>query len=146
MIGVSNGETSKEEVFFQIQKALLKKSSTFMQIVEICDADKATVSEYLDELVNIGAIILKPKRKQGIEKFTLTVKGKEKTRLILEKQKVKKQVDQMSSKKFKEFKNLVNFMLKSKEGDEFLLQLSTSSNDVEIKKFKNIETITLFQS
>ncbi|MEJ2241944.1 MAG: hypothetical protein P8Y18_07360 [Candidatus Bathyarchaeota archaeon] len=143
---MSNGETSKEEVFFQIQKALLKKSSTFMQIVEICDADKATVSEYLDELVNIGAIILKPKRKQGIEKFTLTVKGKEKTRLILEKQKVKKQVDQMSSKKFKEFKNLVNFMLKSKEGDEFLLQLSTSSNDVEIKKFKNIETITLFQS
>ena len=76
---MSNEILDKQKVYFQIQKALLKRSSTFVQIVEICDVDKATVSKYLSELVNDGIIILKPKRKQGIEKYTLSVKGKETT-------------------------------------------------------------------
>ncbi|MEJ2272654.1 MAG: winged helix-turn-helix domain-containing protein [Candidatus Bathyarchaeota archaeon] len=139
---MSNETLDKQKVYFQIQKALLKRSSTFVQIVEICDVDKATVSKYLSELVNDGIIILKPKRKQGIEKYTLSVKGKETTKLLLEKQKIKKQIDQMEPKNFHEFKNFVNFMLRSKKGDEFLLKLTpTSSNDAKIKKFKNIETI-----
>lgn len=143
---MSNGTSSKEKIYFQIQKALLKRSSTFVQIVEICDVDKATVSKYLSELINDGTIILKPKRKQGIEKYTLSVKGKETTKLLLEKQKIKKQIDQMEPKKFQEFKNFVNFMLKSKKGEEFLLRFPpTSNNGAKIKKFKNIETISLSQ-
>ena len=46
------GTSKKEKVYFQIQRFLLKKSATFMQIVEICDVDKATVSKYLDNLID----------------------------------------------------------------------------------------------
>ena len=140
---MSDEASSKEKVHFQIQKFLFKKSATFIQIVEICDVDKATVSKYLSELVDEGTVVLKPKRKQGIEKYTLTVKGKETTKLLLEKQKIKKQIDQMSPEKFQEFKNFIDFMIRSKEGAEFLLQLPTSSNGDKKKKFKNVGTITL---
>lgn len=112
-----------------------------MQIVEISDVDKATVSKYLSELVNKGTIVLKSKRKQGIEKYTLTLEGRKETKILLEKQKIKKQIDQMSTEKFLQFKKFLDFMLKSKEGTEFLLQLKNAGNNSEIKKFKNIGTI-----
>ena len=81
-----------------------------MQIVEICDADKATVSKYLSELVDEGNVVLKPKRKQGIEKYALTVKGKDEITMLLEKQKIKTKIDAMSQEKFQEFKKfLISF-------------------------------------
>lgn len=143
MIKVSEGVSSKGKVCFQIQKFLLKKSATFMQIVDICDVDKATVSKYLADLVEKGTIVLKPKRKQGIEKYTLTTKGKETTKFLLEKQTVKVQIDKMSPEKFQEFKKFLNFINKSKQGDELLLQLQSSNNHDIIKKFKNLGLMNL---
>jgi len=107
---LSEGVSSREKVFFQIQEFLLKKSAKFMQIVEICDVDKATVSKYLGELVDGGKVVLKPKRKQGIEKYALTVKGKDEITMLLEKQKIKTKIDEMSQQKFQEFKKfLISF-------------------------------------
>lgn len=140
---MTNGTAKKEKVYFQIQRFLLKKSATFMQIVEICDVDKATVSKYLDNLIDEGTIILKSKRKQGIEKYTLTSKGKETTKLLLDKEKIKSQIDQMSLEKFQDFKNFIDFMIKSKQGAEFILKLQSQGKDGKIKKFKNIETNTM---
>ena len=136
---------SREKVCFQIQEFLLKKSATFMQIVEICDADKAKVSDYLTELLDEDKILLKPKRKQGIDKYALTEKGKDTTIRLLEKQKIKKQIDQMSTEKFQEFKKFIDFMMKSKVGEEFLLQFQDSGNQRKMKKFKNLGTTILPQ-
>ena len=138
MIALSEGAPSREKVCFQIQKFLLTKSATFMQIVEICDADKATVSEYLSELVDEGQVVLKPKRKQGIDKYALSTTGKDAITLLLEKQKIKTQIDQMLPEKFQEFKKFLEFMVKSKKGEEFSLQLTDAENPKKIKKFKNL--------
>jgi len=78
-----------------------------MQIVEICNADKVTVSKYLSELVEEGNVVIKPKRKQGIEKYALSVKGKDKITLLLEKQFIKARIDEMSPQKFQEFKKFL---------------------------------------
>lgn len=133
-------ETSKKEVSFQIQEFLLKKSANFMQIVDVCNVDKAKVSKYLNELIDDGNIVLKPKRKQGIDKYALTNKGKNSITLLLEKQKIKTQIDQMSSEKFLEFKQLLGFLVKSKNGEEFSLRLPNTNNSEKIKKFKNLGT------
>jgi predicted transcriptional regulator len=133
-------ETSKKEVSFQIQEFLLKKSANFMQIVDVCNVDKTKVSKYLNELIDDGNIVLKPKRKQGIEKYALTNKGKNTITLLLEKQKIKTQIDQMSPEKFLEFKDLLGFLVKSKNGEEFLLRLPDTEHSEKIKKFKNLGT------
>jgi len=140
VINLSEGALSREKVCFQIQEFLLSKSANFMQIVEICDVDKATVSKYLSELVDEGKIVLKPKRKQGIDKYTLTDKGKDKITLLLEKQKIKTQIDQMPPEQFQVFKKFLDFMAKSKKGEEFLLQIPTTKDSEKIKKFKNLGT------
>ena len=137
---LSERQSTKEEVCFQIQEFLLKKSANFRQIVEVCDVDKDTVSKYLDELLDKGKIVLKPKRKQGIEKYALTVKGKDTTTLLLEKQKIKRQIDQMPPKKFQEFKKFLVFMVKSKNGEELFLRFPDAGNHVQIRKFKNVGT------
>lgn len=142
---LSERPSTREKVCFQIQEFLLKKSATFMQIVEICEADKAKVSDYLTELLDERKILLKPKRKQGIDKYALTEKGKDTTIRLLEKQKIKKQIDQMSPEKFQEFKKFIDFMMKSKVGEEFLLQFQDSGNQRKMKKFKNLGTTILPQ-
>ena len=111
-----------------------------MQIVDVCNVDKAKVSKYLNELIDDGNIVLKPKRKQGIDKYALTNKGKNSITLFLEKQKIKTQIDQMSSEKFLEFKQLLGFLVKSKNGEEFLLRLPNTDRSEKIKKFKNLGT------
>ncbi|MEJ2244351.1 MAG: hypothetical protein P8X87_07505 [Candidatus Bathyarchaeota archaeon] len=137
-------ETStKEKVCFQIQEFLLKKSANFRQIVEICEVDKDTVSKYLNELLDERKIVVKPKRKQGIEKYALSLQGRKTTKLLLEKQKIKKQIDKMSPKKFQEFKKFLQFMAKSKSGEEFLLHVAGSSQLRTAKKFKNLGTTIL---
>jgi len=140
VIVLSEAAPSKEKVCFQIQEFLLKKSASFMQIVEICDTEKSMVSEYLGELVDEGHVVLKPKRKQGIDKYTLTDKGKDKITLLLEKQKIKTQIDQMPPEQFQVFKKFLDFMAKSKKGEEFLLQIPTTKDSEKIKKFKNLGT------
>ena len=114
MIFLSEGTTRREKVCFQIQELLLKKSAKFMQIVEMCDADRITVSKCLSELIDEGNVVLKPKRKQGIEKYALTNKGKNTTTLLLEKQRVKKQIDKMTPDKFEEFKKFLVLFMKRK--------------------------------
>ena len=132
--------STKEKVYFQIQQFLIKKSASFMQIVEVCDAPKEMVNQHIDELVKIGNVVLKPKRKQGIEKYALTDKGKDTIIFLLEKHKVKNQIEDMSPEKFEQFKKFFDFMVKSKKGDEFLLHLSASGFSKKVKKFKNLGT------
>ena len=140
MVILSEEAPNREKACFQIQEFLLKKSATFMQIVEICDVDKATVGKYLNELVCEGKVALKPKRKQGIDKYALSDSGKDEITLLLEKQKIKTQIDQMSPEKFESFKKFLEFVAKSKNGDEFLLRLSDAKNSGKTKKFKNVGT------
>ena len=116
-----------------------------MQIVEICDVDKATVSNYLTVLVDEGKVVLKPKRKQGIDKYALSDNGKDAITLLLEKQKIKTQIDQMAPQKFQEFKKLLDFVVKSKNGEEFSLRLTDEANSEKIRKFKNVGTTFLPQ-
>lgn len=132
--------STKEKIHFQIQQFLLKKSANFMQILEVCDAPKETVNQYLDELIKKGNVVLKPKRKQGIEKYALTDKGTDVIKLLLEKQKVKTQIEEMSPEKFEQFKKFLDFMGKSKKGDEFVLQFADTESTKKIKKFKNLGT------
>jgi predicted transcriptional regulator len=143
VIDLSEAAINRKKICFQIQELLLKKSANFIQIVEICDVDRATVSMYLNELIEDGNIVLKPKRKQGIEKYALTTKGKNTITLLLEKQKIKTQIDQMSPKKFLEFKQLLGFLVKSKSGEEFLLRFQDTDHSEKIKKFKNLGTKSL---
>ncbi len=135
---LSERQSTKEEVCFKIQEFLLKKSANFRQIVEICEVDKDTVSKYLDELLDEGKIVVKPKRKQGIEKYALSFEGRKTTKLLLEKQKIKNQIDKMPPKKFQEFKKFLEFMAKSKSGEEFLLNVPDSSRLTTAKRFKNL--------
>ena len=62
---------------------------------------------------------------------------------MLEKQKIKSQIDKMSPQKFQEFKKFLEFMAKSKSGEEFLLHVLDSSNLKTAKKFKNLGTTIL---
>jgi hypothetical protein len=132
--------TTKEKVHFQIQQFLLKKSASFNQILEVCEAPKETVNKHLDELLKTGNVALKPKRKQGIEKYALTTKGTDEISLLLEKHKVKTQIEEMSPEQFEHFKKFFDFMVKSKKGDEFVLPLSGSGFSKKVKKFKNLGT------
>ena len=116
-----------------------------MQIVEICDVDKATVSGYLNVLVDEGKVVLKPKRKQGIDKYALSDSGKDTITLLLEKQKIKTQIDQMPPQKFQEFKKLLDFVVKSKTGEEFSLRITDAEHHEKIKKFKNAGTKIVLQ-
>ena len=116
-----------------------------MQIVESCDAVKATVSKYLTELVDEGKIIWKPKRKRGESKYALSNKTKDEIKLLMEKQKIKTKIDQMSPQKIQEFKKLLAFLAKSKKGEEFLLFLPDADHPEKIKKFKNMGTKILLQ-
>ena len=145
VIDLSEGAPSREKVCFQIQEFLLKKSANFMQIVEICDVYKATVSNYLNVLVDEGKVVLKPKRKQGIDKYALSKKGKDMIILLLEKQKIKTQIDQMSPQKFQGFKKFLDFLVTSKARKEFLLRLPDANHPEKIKKFKNVGTKILPQ-
>ncbi|MCW4022929.1 MAG: hypothetical protein ACOWW1_08135 [archaeon] len=132
--------STKEKVHFQIQQFLLKKSASFNQILEVCEAPKETVNKHLNELVERGNIVIKPKRKQGIEKYALTDKGTDEITLLLEKHKVKTQIDQMSPERFGQFKRFVDFLAKSKKGEVFVLEHSEAKGIKQIKKFKNLGT------
>ena len=139
------GESSSEQVCWEIQEFLFNNSSTFTQIVESCTAAKATVSKYLNELVDEGKIIWKPKRKRGESKYALSTGAKAEVKLLLEKQKIKIQIDKMSAQKIQEFKKLLVFLVKSKEGEEFCLCLPDADNPEKIRTFKNAGTKILLQ-
>ena len=145
MINLPKGESSREQVCWQIQEFLLNNSATFIQIVESCNAAKATVNKYLTLLVDEGKIIWKPKRKHGKNKYALSNKAKNEIILLLEKQKIKTQIDHMSPQKFQEFKKFLVFLVKSKDGDEFLLRFPDADHPKTIKKFKNVGTKILLQ-
>ncbi|MBT8172099.1 hypothetical protein KJN74_04440 [Candidatus Bathyarchaeota archaeon] len=115
-------DSNREKVCLKIQELLIKKSSNFKQIVENCDVEKGIVSKYLDELIIKGNVVLKRKRKQGIEKYGLSKKGKENITILLEKQKIIKQINQMAPEKFQEFKKFLDFVINSKKEDEFFFK------------------------
>jgi len=138
VIYLPKGESSRDIVCWQIQCART-------QILESCDATKATVGKYLNELVDEGKIVWKSKRKHGKNKYALCKKAKHEIKLLMKKQKIKTQIDQMAPQKFQEFKKLLNFVVKSKDGEEFLLRLPDADHPGKIKKFKNVGTKILLQ-
>jgi len=121
VIYLPKGGSSRDIVCLQIQKFLLNNSSNFTQILESCDVAKAKVSKYLNELVDEGKIIWKPRRKHGKNKYALSKKAKHEIKLLVEKLKIKTQIDQMVPQKFQAFKKLFKFLI-SKNGEEFLLR------------------------
>ena len=145
MIILPEGELSREKVCFEIQESLLSKSATFTQIVESCNASKPVVSKYLDELVDEGKIIWKPKRNRGKNKYALSNDAKDEIMLLLEKQKIKAQIDQMTPKNFQEFKKFLDFLTQSKDQDEFLLRFPNADHPEKIKVIKNMGTTIFVQ-
>jgi len=145
VINLPKGESSREQVCWEIQEFLLNNSATSTQIVESCNATKATVNKYLTELVDAGKIIWKPKRKHGKNKYALSNKAKDEVMLLLEKQKIKTKIDQMAPQKFQEFKKFLDFLVKSKDGEEFLLRFPDADHPEKIKKFKNVGIKILLQ-
>ena len=134
VINLQRGESNQEQVCWQIQEFLFNNSSTFKQIVEGCDADKVTVSKYLTELFDEGTVIWKPKRKRGVNKYALSSKAKDKTMLLLEKQKIKNKIDQMTPENFQKFKKLLDFLVKRKDRKKFLLNLPDADLPETIKQ------------
>jgi predicted transcriptional regulator len=145
VITLTEKQLNGEKVCFEIQKFLLNKSATFVQIVESCNAAKATVGKYLDELVDEGKIIWKPKRNRGKNKYALSNDAKDEIMLLLEKQKIKTQIDQMTPKNFNEFKKFLDFLAKSKDQEEFLLQFPNADHPEKIKIIKNMGTQSFVQ-
>ena len=76
MITLPKGESCREKVHWQIQEFLLKGPATFTKIIEVCDAARATVSKYLDDLVEEEKVIWKPQRKRGKSTYELSNKMK----------------------------------------------------------------------
>jgi hypothetical protein len=128
VINLPKEESNREQMCRQIQMFLFNNSATFRQILESCDGTKAEVSIYLTELVDEGKIIWKPKRKHGKNKYTLSDGTKDKIILLLEKQKIKTQIDQMTFEKFQEFKNVLDFLAKNRDGEDFLLRILDTMN------------------
>jgi len=145
VINLPKTESSKEQVCRQIQVFLFNNSSTFRKILESNDVTKETLTKYLNDLVDEGKVIWKPKRKHGKNKYGLSPEAKDEIMLLLEKQKIKTQIDKMTPIKFLEFKKLLDFLVKSKDGEEFLLHVLDRDNSEKIRKFKNVGTTILLQ-
>ena len=140
MIILPKVESTREQVCRQIQVFLFNNSSTFRKILESNDITKETLTKYLAELVDEGNVVWKPKRKHGKNKYGLSAKAKDAIMLLLEKQKIKTQIDQMAPQQFQEFKKLLVFLVKSKDGEEFLLHVPDTDNSEKTRKFKNVGT------
>jgi predicted transcriptional regulator len=139
------GESSREKVRLQIQKFLLNGPTTSTKIVESCNAAKATVYKYLNELCEEGRVIWKPQRKRGESTYELSNEAKDEVTLLLEKQEIKTEIDQMAPQKIQEFKKFLDFLVESEEGEEFWVWLPNIDHPEKIKKFKYVETKILRQ-
>lgn len=139
------GESSREKVSRQIQEFLLNGPATSTKIVESCSAAKATVYKYLNELVEEGKVIWKPQRERGKSTYELSNEAKDEIKLLLEKQEIQKKIDQMTPQKIQEFKKFLDFLVESKEGEEFWVWLPDIDHPEKIIKFKNVGTKILRQ-
>ena len=139
------GESSRDKVCWQIQKFLFNGSATSTEIVEACDAAKATVYKYLKELYEKGKVIWKPQRERGKSTYELSNEAKDEVKHLLEKQEIKTKIDQMTPKKIQELKKFLDFLVESEEGEEFWIWLPDIDHPEKIKKFKNVGTKILIQ-
>ncbi|MDH5745437.1 MAG: hypothetical protein OEZ21_00575 [Candidatus Bathyarchaeota archaeon] len=146
VISLRKGESSREQVRWQIQKFLfLNGPATSTDIVKTCNAVKATVYKYLNELYDEGKLIWKPQRKRGKSTYELSNEAKDEVKLLLEKQEIKTKIDQMAPQKIQEFKKFLDFLVESEKGEEFWLWLPDIDHPEKIKKFKNVGTKVLRQ-
>lgn len=139
------GESSKAKVHLQILKFLLDGPATFTKIDEACDAARATVVKYLDELVEEGKVKWKSQRKPGKSLYELTSKGKKEATFLLNKQELMAKINQWTPSKIEEFMKFLDWMVGSAEGEEFWLWLPDLEHAQMIKKFKYVETKILRQ-
>lgn len=72
-------------------------------------------------------------------------KAKDKIKFLLEKQEIKKKIDQMTPQEIQEFIKFIDFLAKSGEGEEFWIWLPDIDHPEKIKKFKNVGTKILRQ-
>ncbi|MFC1487617.1 hypothetical protein ACFLRN_08035 [Thermoproteota archaeon] len=106
------GESSREKVRWQIQEFLLKGPATFTKIVEVCDAARATVSKYLDDLIEEENVIWKPQRKRGKSTYELSNKMKSEIEKKLLKDDLYDLTDSFNVKWLRILRNLLNNMKK----------------------------------
>ena len=139
------GESSREKVRWQIQTYLLNGPAISTKIVEYCNAAKATVYKYLNELCEEEKVIWKPERKRGESTYELSNEAKDEVTLLLEKQEIKAEIDQMTPQKIQEFKKFLDFLVESEEGEEFWVWLPDIDHPEKIKKFKYVATKILLQ-
>jgi len=146
VISLPKGESSREQVRWQIQKFLfLNGPATSKEIIEACDVAKATVYKYLNELCDEGKLIWKPQRKRGKSTYELCNEAKDEVKLLLEKQGIKTKIDQMTPQEIQEFQKFLDFLVQSELGEEFWLWLPDIVHPEKIKKFKNVGTKVLRQ-
>ena len=105
------GESSREIVRWKIQEFLYNGPATSTKIVEVCNAAKATVYKYLNELCEEEKVIWKPKRGQGKSTYELSDKVKDEVRLLLEKQDFHKLADSLDVKWLNPLSNMIHKIL-----------------------------------
>ena len=127
------GQSSREEVRLQIQKFLLNGAASSTKIVQVCDAAKATVYKYLNELCEEGKVIWKPERKRGKSTYELSNEAKDEVKHLLEKQEIKTRIDQMTPQKIQEFKKFLDSLVK---GEEFWVWPQGIHHSKKIIKYK----------
>jgi len=77
--------------------------------------------------------------------YELSNETKGEVKLLLEKQKIKSRIDQMTPQKIQEFLKFLDFLVKSKKDEEFWVWLQDADHPEKIIKFKNIGTKILLQ-
>jgi len=124
---------------------LLNGPATSKEIVKNCPGSKNTVYKYRDELEDDKKIIYIHHRKQGKSKFKLSKIGKKDAENLKQKQEINKRIEKWTPQKFQEFLKFFDFLVDSKEGEEFWLWLPDVQNPKIAKIFQHIRTKNLIQ-
>jgi len=106
------GQSSREEVRLQIQKFLLNGAASSTKIVQVCDAAKATVYKYLNELYEENKVGWKPQRGRGKSTYELSDEMKSEIEKKLLKDDLYDLTDSFDVKWLRMLRNLLDNMRK----------------------------------
>ena len=87
-------------------------------------------------------------KKEYVERaafYSIREKKKDAVELLIKKQETKVKIEQMTPQQYEEFVKFLNFLVESKEGEEFWLWLPDIEHPKIIKKFKYVGTKILRQ-
>ena len=107
------------------------------------DTFDVVLQRKLDRLCSLGIL-----RKEYVARsafYFIMEEMRDEVKLLVEKQEIKKKIDQMTPQKIQEFLKFFAFLVESKEGEEFWVWLPDMDHPEKIKKFKYVETKILRQ-